>query len=83
MRRSLCSETILRLGILMGSIYIFGCSRELEPVYDAATFGLAFPHVERPHLIILPKRHSQSLVERIATALRHGVFFRFRLRFRV
>ena len=35
-------------------LYFLG-SRELEPVYDAAKFGLAFPHVERPHLIILQK----------------------------
>lgn len=45
-------------------LYFLG-SRELEPVYDAATFGLAFPHVERPHLIILQKDLRNPLLKEL------------------
>lgn len=45
-------------------LYFLG-SRELEPVYDAATFGLAFPHVERPHLIILQKDVRNPLLKEL------------------
>ncbi len=45
-------------------LYFLG-SRELEPVYDAATFGLAFPHVERPHLIILRKDIRNPLLKEL------------------
>lgn len=45
-------------------LYFLG-SRELEPVYDAATFGLNFPTVERPHLIILQKDLRNPLLKEL------------------